>query len=58
MSIGTMTNRVPAVIAAALALIERGHKIDQQDIPGLWRINGGPEITNGQLIQIAMEANK
>jgi hypothetical protein len=31
----------------------QGHVVEQQDILGLWRINGGPEITYNQLVQIA-----
>lgn len=32
-----------------------GYTVVEQDIPGLYRINGGPEITYGQLLQLARE---
>lgn len=40
---------------AANHLRKMGHRVEEQDIPGLWRINGGAEITSGQLVQIAIE---
>jgi len=39
-----------------MANLERaGHRVEQQDIPGLWRIDGGPELTTNQLIQVGQE---
>ena len=32
-----------------------GHRVEQQDIPGLWRIDGGPELTTNQLMQVGAE---
>jgi len=29
-----------------------GNVVEEQDIPGLWRINGGPELTTNQLLSI------
>lgn len=37
-----------------LADLERsGYRVEAQDIPGLWRINGGPELTSNQLVSEA-----
>lgn len=37
------------------ALTERGRRVEQSGlIPGLYRIDDGPEITTNQLIQISM----
>ena len=33
------------------ALTARGIYIQPQDIPGLYRINGGPELTYGQVLR-------
>lgn len=37
------------------ALEKAGHRVEQQDIPGLWRIDGGPELTTGQLMQVGAQ---
>jgi hypothetical protein len=31
-----------------------GHTVEEQDVPGLYRIDNGPEITRGQLIGISI----
>jgi hypothetical protein len=37
----------------------RGHTVEAGNIPGLYRVNGGPEVTAGQLWSIAYrEANR
>jgi hypothetical protein len=39
---------------AAIRQLERlGHTVTRENIPGLYRINGGPELTRNQLISIA-----
>ena len=50
MTIGTLTNRVPAVVVAALALMQRGHTVQQQNILNLWRVDGGPRRCGGALV--------
>ena len=35
------------------ALEAAGHRVEQQDVPGLWRIDGGPELTSNQLLSVA-----
>jgi hypothetical protein len=32
----------------AYALSKIGYKVEEQDIPGLWRVNDGPELTINQ----------
>lgn len=49
------TTAIPAWRAAYDYLLQRGHRVEPQDIPGLWRIDGGPEITSGQLVAIAQK---
>lgn len=39
----------------AAALLKAGHHLTAVDIPGLWRIDGGPELTTRQLMQVARE---
>lgn len=36
------------------ALRNAGHTVEEQDIPGLYRLNGGPEITGNQLNALAV----
>ncbi len=36
-------------------LLDLGHELVEQDMPGLWRIDGGPELTQGQMLQVAAE---
>lgn len=35
-----------------------GRSVEEQDIPGLYRVDGGPEITFGQLMQLAKEVRE
>lgn len=39
-----------AVMAKVNGLRARGLKVEEQDIPGLWRVNDGPELTSNQLL--------
>ena len=42
--------------SAAIRQLERlGFTVTATDIPGLYRIDNGPEITRGQLISIALK---
>jgi len=43
-------------VAVAAHLAKNGHTVTGADIPGLYRVDGGPELTLGQLLQIASEA--
>lgn len=39
-------------------LMRRGHRVEIcADIPGLFRIDGGPELTTGQLIGVAAKSD-
>lgn len=47
--------RKTSVQIAIEALAERGRRVEPSGlIPGLYRIDGGPEITTNQLIHISM----
>ncbi len=47
-------SRLALYIAEAKKFLEAyGNQVLEQDIPGLYRINNGPEITAGQLLQQA-----
>lgn len=53
-----MSDRVQSALAAAIADIrDAGHTVEAQDIPGLYRINGGPELTVGQMLGVAAALN-
>jgi hypothetical protein len=41
--------------AAAHRLRLLGHQVAEQKIPGLWRINGGPEVTGKELMHLVGE---
>ena len=43
-----------AIRAKVTKLREDGHLVEPQDIPGLWRVDGGPEITTGQLLSLTV----
>lgn len=36
-------------------LMLAGHSVREESIPGLFRINGGPELTVGQFMQVGTE---
>lgn len=40
---------------ATRILEAKGHTVEATDIPGLFRINGGPELTTSQLLSVAMQ---
>jgi hypothetical protein len=41
-----------AVMLKVDGLRAMGHAVDESDIPGLWRIDNGPEITSNQLLSL------
>lgn len=42
--------------AATKALTDAGHSVEPSgDIPGLYRINGGAELTVGQVVDVARQ---
>ena len=36
-----------------MRLRREGHIVEAENILGLWRVNNGPELTEGQLFQVA-----
>lgn len=48
-----MDTRQMSVVRAMEIIASHGHVVTKQDIPGLYRIDGGQEITTNQLISIA-----
>lgn len=44
-------NEHNVMIRAAISrLAQAGYRVTAQDLPGLWRINGGPELTTNQML--------
>ncbi len=41
-----------AVMLKVDGLRALGHVVEEQDIPGLWRVDNGPEITSNQLLSL------
>jgi hypothetical protein len=48
-----MSRLAPYIAEAKKFLEAYGNQVLEQDIPGLYRINNGPEITAGMLLQQA-----
>jgi hypothetical protein len=49
-------NEPPLLLLFRLAikrLVRAGHQVEAQDIPGLFRVDGGPELTVRQVINLA-----
>lgn len=42
--------RLGAIHAKVSALRSAGHSVGMTDVTGLWRIDGGPELTTNQLL--------
>jgi hypothetical protein len=49
------TGNDPHIVNLAASLLERGHHLEKADgpIPGLWHIDGGPELTTNQMLGVA-----
>lgn len=43
---------------AVIKLWERGHRVAPSTIPGLWDVSGYPELTTGQLLDIAFNPSQ
>lgn len=44
-----------AVSKTVALLKNHGNVVEAENIEGLWRINGGPELTCNQLLQVASQ---
>lgn len=43
---------------AVIKLLLRGHSVSPSTIPGLWNVSGYPELTSGQLLDVAFNPSK
>lgn len=48
-----MDTRPMSACRAMQIIASHGHAVTEQDIPGLYRIDGGQELTTNQLISVA-----